>query len=79
LLLLFVFQDAGLQRVKTLWIPGLFLLSRALILHTVFENRLKAGLEVFGCDPKVFTYSQPVRVPGAWRDGKLQRLVWLRE
>ncbi len=45
----------------------------------VFENRLKAGLEVFGCDPKVFTYSQPVRVPGAWRDGKLQRLIWLRE
>ncbi len=43
----------------------------------VFEARLRAGLEVFGCDPKVFTYSQPVRVPGAWRDGKLQRLVWL--
>jgi hypothetical protein len=47
--------------------------------NKVFESRLKAGLEVFGCDPKVFTYSQPVRVPGAWRDGKLQRLVWLRE
>ncbi len=31
----------------------------------VFENRLKAGLVAFGCDPKVFTYSQPVRVPGA--------------
>lgn len=46
--------------------------------NKVFEDRLKAGLEVFGCDPKVFTYSQPVRVPGAWRDGKLQRLVWLR-
>lgn len=45
----------------------------------VLENRLKAGLEVFGCDPKVFTYSQPVRVPGAWREGKLQRLIWLRE
>ncbi len=43
----------------------------------VREGRLKAGLEVFGCDPKVFTYSQPVRVPGAWREGKLQRLVWL--
>jgi hypothetical protein len=28
---------------------------------------------------KIFTYSQPVRVPGAWRNGKLQRLVWLRE
>lgn len=43
------------------------------------ETRLKAGLEVLGCDPKVFTYSQPVRLPGALRDGKLQRLVWLRE
>ena len=47
--------------------------------NKVFENRLKAGLQVFGCDPKVFTYSQPVRVPGAWRDGKLQRLIWLRD
>lgn len=45
----------------------------------VIENRLKAGLHVFGCDPKVFTYSQPVRVPGAFREGKLQRLIWLRE
>ena len=46
--------------------------------NMIFENRLKAGLEVFGCDPKVFTWSQPVRVPGAWRDGKLQRLIWLK-
>ncbi|MGC3956646.1 MAG: hypothetical protein QM813_01320 [Verrucomicrobiota bacterium] len=45
----------------------------------VREARLKAGLVAFGCDPKVFTYSQPVRVPGAWRDGKLQRLVWLKD
>jgi hypothetical protein len=37
--------------------------------NKVFECRLKAGLQVFGCDPKVFTYSQPVRVPGAWREG----------
>jgi hypothetical protein len=43
------------------------------------EERLKAGLVAFGCDPKVFTYSQPVRVPGAFREGKLQRLIWLRE
>lgn len=47
--------------------------------NRVLENRLKAGLVAFGCDPKVFTYSQPVRVPGAWREGKLQRLIWLRE
>ena len=45
----------------------------------VAEQRLKAGLEVFGCDPRVFAYSQPVRVPGAFRDGRLQRLIWLRE
>lgn len=45
----------------------------------VREGRLKAGLIAFGCDPKVFTYSQPVRVPGAWRDGKLQRLIWLHD
>lgn len=45
----------------------------------VLEERLKAGLHAFGCDPKVFTYSQPVRVPGAFRDGRLQRLIWLRE
>ena len=44
----------------------------------LLESRLKAGLEVFGCDPKVFTYSQPVRVPGAWREGRLQKLVWVR-
>ena len=43
----------------------------------LLENRLKAALTVLGCDPKLFTYSQPVRVPGAWRDGKLQRLIWL--
>jgi len=42
------------------------------------EARLKAALIVFGCDPKLFTISQPVRVPGAFRDGRMQRLVWLR-
>ena len=44
----------------------------------IMENRLKAGLTAFGCDPKLFTYSQPVRVPGAFREGKLQRLIWLK-
>jgi len=47
--------------------------------NRTLESRLKAGLVAFGCDPKVFTYSQPVRVPGAWREGKLQRLVWLKD
>jgi hypothetical protein len=42
------------------------------------EARLKAVLTVFGCDPRLFTYSQPVRVPGAYRDGRLQRIVWLK-
>ena len=45
----------------------------------VTEARLKAGLVALGCDPKVFTSSQPVRVPGAFREGRLQRLVWLRD
>ncbi len=45
--------------------------------NKVLESRLKAGLVAFGCDPKVFTYSQPVRVPGAFRDGRLQKLIWL--
>jgi hypothetical protein len=44
----------------------------------LLEERLKATLVAFGCDPKVFTYSQPVRLPGAFRDGRLQRLIWLR-
>lgn len=47
--------------------------------NQLLESRLKAGLTAFGCDPKVFTYSQPVRVPGAWRDGKMQRLIWLKD
>ena len=47
--------------------------------NKLLETRLKAGLEALGCDPKVFTYSQPVRVPGAFRDGRLQRLVWLEQ
>jgi hypothetical protein len=46
--------------------------------NALLEARLKVGLTAFGCDPKVFTYSQPVRVPGAFRDGKLQKLIWLR-
>jgi len=46
--------------------------------NKLMEQRLKAGLTAFGCDPKLFTYSQPVRVPGAYRDGKLQKLIWVR-
>lgn len=43
------------------------------------ELKLKAGLAGLGCDPKLFTPSQPVRVPGAYRQDRLQRLIWLRE
>jgi hypothetical protein len=43
------------------------------------EARLKATLTALGCDPKLFTYSQPVRVPGAYRNGKLQRIVWFND
>jgi hypothetical protein len=45
--------------------------------NQLLENRLKVGLTAFGCDPKLFNHSQPVRVPGAFREGKLQRLIWL--
>lgn len=41
------------------------------------ERELKTVLTVFGCDPKLFTYSQPVRLPGAFREQRLQRLIWL--
>ncbi|MFA5189329.1 MAG: hypothetical protein WC740_01305 [Verrucomicrobiia bacterium] len=38
---------------------------------------LKLVLPILGCDPKLFTASQPVRMPSAARDGKFQRLVYL--
>jgi hypothetical protein len=41
--------------------------------------RLKAGLTGLGCDPKMFNPSQPARLPGALRDGKEQKLIWLNE
>jgi hypothetical protein len=44
--------------------------------EAVLED-LKLVLPGLGCDPKLFTASQPVRLPGAIRDGKYQRLVWL--
>jgi hypothetical protein len=39
--------------------------------------RLRAGLTGLGCDPRMFNASQPARLPGAMRDGNLQRLIWL--
>jgi hypothetical protein len=38
---------------------------------------LKIALPELGCDPKLFTASQPVRLPGALRDGKYQKLIYL--
>jgi len=44
------------------------------------ENQLaelKIMLPAMGCDPALFKPSQPCRVPGCWRDDKVQSLVWL--
>jgi len=38
---------------------------------------LKIMLPEMGCDKKVFTPSQPVRLAGADRNGKIQKLLWL--
>lgn len=47
--------------------------------HPIFESRLKVALTVLGCDPALFKPSQPVRVPGAYREpGVKQSLLWLR-
>ena len=40
-------------------------------------DELRLILPALGADPKLFTASQPVRLPGADRDGKLQRLAYL--
>lgn len=40
---------------------------------------LKLVLPAYGCDPKLFTPSQPVRLPGALRDSKYQKLVYLSQ
>ena len=40
-------------------------------------DHLKTILPAYGCDPKLFTASQPVRLPGALRGEKHQKLVYL--
>ena len=40
---------------------------------------LKLVLPALQCDPKLFTPSQPVRLPGALRNGKFQKLVYLAQ
>jgi hypothetical protein len=37
---------------------------------------LKVMLPAMGCDPKMFTSSQPCRLPGGFRDGRIQRLIY---
>jgi len=47
--------------------------------HPTYESRLKVALTALGCDPALFKPSQPVRVPGAYRDANvIQSLLWLR-
>ena len=41
-------------------------------------DNLKQTLIGFQCDEKMFTASQPVRVPGAWRGDKAQELLWMK-
>ena len=55
-------------------------------LHGWFEfplperlDELRIVLPALGCDPKMFGASQPCRLPGAMRDGKFQRLIYVGE
>ncbi|MSU62656.1 MAG: hypothetical protein EXS31_09700 [Pedosphaera sp.] len=41
------------------------------------QAELRAMLPVLGCDPSMFKKSQPCRLAGAMRDGRLQRLLYL--
>ena len=45
--------------------------------HEYEVAELKLVLPALQCDPKLFTPSQPVRLPGALREGKFQKLVYL--
>ena len=45
--------------------------------HEFQVDELKLVLPALQCDPKLFTPSQPVRLPGALREGKWQKLVYL--
>jgi hypothetical protein len=45
--------------------------------HEFIVDELKLVLPALQCDPKLFTASQPVRLPGALREGKFQKLVYL--
>jgi hypothetical protein len=55
-------------------------------LHGWFEfpaeeelNDLRIILPELGCDPKMFTASQPCRLAGALRDGRYQKLIYFQD
>lgn len=41
------------------------------------KSQIKALLDALRCDPRLMTPSQPVRVAGAMRDGRMQSITWL--
>lgn len=43
------------------------------------REEMKIVLPLLKCDPKMLNASQPCRLPGAVRDGKLQRLIYLAD
>jgi hypothetical protein len=70
-------QEAGLHLVAIVDTAGKSLHGWFAYPADEEVDDLKLVLPVFQCDPKLFTPSQPVRLPGALRDGKYQRLVYL--
>ena len=42
-------------------------------------TRLEQWLPLFGCDPAMFNPAQPCRLPGALRDGRYQKLVFIQK
>jgi hypothetical protein len=66
------------------WKLRLILDTAGKSLHAWFEwpahlekHHIKAILEAVQCDTKLLTDSQPSRVAGAMRDGKMQAITWL--
>jgi hypothetical protein len=41
-------------------------------------SRLEQWLPCFGCDPAMFNAAQPCRLPGALRDGRYQKLIFIK-
>jgi len=47
--------------------------------HAEWERQLKSFLIPLGCCSSTFKASQPVRIPGADRNGKVQSLLWFSQ